>query len=62
MQKNNLTDKIADLFDESLSDKDKKLLINGINEIPETDDLGKSSCDHLNCIFTGIYKVQGYSH
>jgi hypothetical protein len=39
MQKNNLTDKIADLFDESLSNKDKKLLINGINEFPETDDL-----------------------
>lgn len=38
MQKNSLTHIIADLFDESLSYKEKKLLINGINEIPETDD------------------------
>jgi outer membrane lipoprotein-sorting protein len=36
MQKNNLTDKIADLFDESLSDRDKEQLASEINEAPET--------------------------
>lgn len=41
MQKNNLTDKIADLFDESLSAHDKEQLAREINEIPDTaNDLG----------------------
>ncbi len=38
MQKNNLTDKIADLFDESLSTRDKVLLTMEINDTQETAD------------------------
>lgn len=38
MQKNNLTDKIADLFDESLSTRDKKQLTREIKDTQETAD------------------------
>ena len=41
MQKNNLNEKIADLFDESISENDKEQLTKKINEIPKmSDDLG----------------------